>query len=131
MTLNSRCPTCRKNKLITAKWRYKGTNLVSGGVTPDVEVCWSCHKNVQALILGQWSIRHYISFTERFWALMRMHGKLPKGQLRSTLKQQIPPTFLGWITRCIIYSGYILIKKHDSRKLPKASWSHLSSSKSN
>lgn len=92
------------------RWTYTNKSLPGGGTTSDTKVCWNCHKNVQALVLGQWSIRHYYTFAMRFCALMHKYGLLQETSIRTEVNNQVPKTILGWITRLHVYSTYALLK---------------------
>ncbi len=72
-------------------------------------MCWNCHKNTNALVLGNWSIRHYFIFAGKFLGMVRTQGTLTT-PLKNELDPQVPPTVLGWITKVYITIIYTIIK---------------------
>lgn len=62
MKLLSKCPVCRKKRFYIRKWRYVGSNLPTGAVTSDSELCKGCHDKINLLVLGKWSVAKRLEY---------------------------------------------------------------------
>lgn len=62
MTILTKCSVCKKNRLFTKTWTYQMAPY--GKITSDSELCYSCNRRMRLLVLGKWSLRHYLGY---FW----------------------------------------------------------------
>ena len=62
--MKKKCSACKKQKFwfLVRKRTYIGKNVPTGKVVSDTEICKDCHQKAKLLILGKWSLRHYVNY---------------------------------------------------------------------
>ena len=59
MTLFTKCPVCKKDRLYIAKRKYMDSAVSPMPIESDMEICSSCFRDVKFVTLKQWSLQHY------------------------------------------------------------------------